>query len=221
MGDSGSKQAFEVFISYYQKSGTDFAQHLKSGLKDCGITAFRDIDDIPKCITQETDEWRTFIDSKLEGSKNFILVMTAGFNTRPQVLRELKMALDMHKRIYFFKHSDLNYADLAVELDGKHLEISNFEIINFENSSDLLRKAWGALFNRINKEAQVYSFQVEKLKKELEQMICPRCNKGHLMRFTRPRFKDEGPYNPRPTEFSYYETYYRCSNWLCGYEMEG
>lgn len=48
---------------------------------------------------------------------------------------------------------------------------------------------------------------------------CPKCRKGFLLAFLRPRFKDEGLYNPRPIDFSHYEVYYRCSK--CGNQIEG
>lgn len=54
---------------------------------------------------------------------------------------------------------------------------------------------------------------------------CPVCVKqrrqGYLLGFLRPRFKDEGMYNPRPAEFSHYQVYYRCSDPECDYQVEG
>lgn len=62
----------------------------------------------------------------------------------------------------------------------------------------------------------------EEIKIEMsEPAPCPECGKGHLLAFLRPRFKDEGMYNPKPTQFSHYQVYYRCSNELCGHQIEG
>jgi hypothetical protein len=164
MSNPKSSQSFDVFISYYQKSGMDFAENLKAGLQDCGISAFRDVDDIPKTIKEESDEWRSFVDGCLKDSKNFFLIMTFGFNKRPEVLRELKSAFDEHKQMFFFRHLDLDHKELAVDINGKHIELSKYEIISFENSNDLLRKALGALYKRTSKEAQTYFFKEAKSK---------------------------------------------------------
>jgi len=41
---------YDVFIAYYRRTGLDFAKHLKNGLTDQRISAFLDIEDIPKSI---------------------------------------------------------------------------------------------------------------------------------------------------------------------------
>jgi hypothetical protein len=50
---------------------------------------------------------------------------------------------------------------------------------------------------------------------------CPVCKNGYLLAFLRPHFKDEGSYNPKPKDFSYYEVYYHCSNPDCNHHVEG
>lgn len=45
---------YDVFIAYYQKTGSDFAKHLKTGLGEQGYNAFLDVVDIPKSIQPET-----------------------------------------------------------------------------------------------------------------------------------------------------------------------
>lgn len=44
---SDEKQ-YDVFISYYSKTGGDFAKFLKKGLLDFNVTAFLDEEDIQK-----------------------------------------------------------------------------------------------------------------------------------------------------------------------------
>ena len=103
MTNSGSNcpENFDVFISYYSKTGVDFARMLKQGLRDQNVSAFLDEQDIPKSIDMETDEFRNHIDNAIRQSKNFFLIMTVGFNKRKEVARELKMALGGHKKNIF------------------------------------------------------------------------------------------------------------------------
>ena len=147
---------YEVFISYYRKTGKDFAQCLKEGLKDANITSFRDEEDIPQSIKEESDEFRTFIDKALANSKNFFLIMTIGFNVRQEVLRELKNALQSKKQIYLFRHEDIGYQDLKVIIDGNFVDLSKYEITSFKNENDLIRKGLGSLYKRVSTPSESY-----------------------------------------------------------------
>ena len=48
---------YDIFISYYQSTGNDFAEHLHKGLNEFEMKPFLDKDDIPKTIQSESDEW--------------------------------------------------------------------------------------------------------------------------------------------------------------------
>jgi hypothetical protein len=46
-------KTYDVFISYYSKTGQDFARYLKNGLGDFSVNAFLDEEDIPKSIKKK------------------------------------------------------------------------------------------------------------------------------------------------------------------------
>ena len=130
---------FDVFISYYRKTGIDFAKYLKDGLEDLGHSAFLDIRDIPKSVTDGSDKWYKYRDEALLSSDKFILVMTIGFDKRPEVLHELKLAMDKRLEIIYFKHEELPY-DIEFMIEGRKINLSNYPLNTFYNSPDLLRK---------------------------------------------------------------------------------
>lgn len=149
---------YDVFISYYSGTGSDFAKFLKTKLKDFGINSFLDISDIPKSIKKESDEWRKIIDEALLNSKKFILLMTLGFNSRPEVLRELKIASDKKIERIQFKHVNLPEKDLTVKIENKIHDLSKFQYLEFENEPDLLRKLGAELFGSVTLENQKTTF---------------------------------------------------------------
>ena len=53
-----SVKKYDVFISYYSGTGSDFAKYLKVKLNDFGINAFLDVEDIPKSVKKDSDEWK-------------------------------------------------------------------------------------------------------------------------------------------------------------------
>jgi hypothetical protein len=86
---------FDLFISYYSGTGATFAKYLKEHSKDIGnLNAFLDVENVPKKITSDTDEWRSYIDQAIENSKIFLLIMTRRFNERREVIREYCKAID-------------------------------------------------------------------------------------------------------------------------------
>jgi len=131
---------YDIFLSYYSGTGIDFAKYLKSKLKDFGINAFLDIKDIPKSVKKDSDEWRKIIDESLLNSNKLILLMTLGFNSRPEVLRELKIAIDNKIERIQFKHVNLQKKDLIVKIEDKTLDLSKFQYLEFDDEPDLLRK---------------------------------------------------------------------------------
>lgn len=134
------RKKYDLFISYYSGTGIDFAKYLKAKLEDFGINAFLDIKDIPKSVKKDSDEWRKIIDESLLNSNNFILLMTLGFNLRPEVLRELKIAIDNKIERIQFKHVNLPKKDLIVKIEDKTLDLSKFQYLEFDDEPDLLRK---------------------------------------------------------------------------------
>ena len=139
---------YDLFISYYSGTGIDFAKFLRTKLRDFGINAFLDVEEIPKTIKNDTDEWRTQIDRAILNSQKFVLLMTLGFNTRNEILRELKVAKDNKIEMINFKHSSLKNADLLMRIGDAKLDLSKFQYITFDNEPDLLRKLGTELLGR-------------------------------------------------------------------------
>lgn len=135
-----NNKKYDLFISYYSGTGSDFAQYLKAKLEDFRINAFLDSKDIPKSVKKNSDEWRKIIDESLLNSNKLILLMTLGFNSRPEVLRELKIAIDNKIERIQFKHVNLPKKDLIVKIEGKTLDLSKFQYLEFDDEPDLLRK---------------------------------------------------------------------------------
>lgn len=131
---------YDVFIAYYRKTGLDFARYLKEGLKDFEYSAFLDLYDIPSSVKNGSDEWRMCRDKALLNSDKMLLIMTEGFNTRPEVLHEIELAMDKGIRIIYFKHEDLPYA-VELMVKGKKINLSKYALNSFDNSPDLLRKS--------------------------------------------------------------------------------
>lgn len=87
-----NNESYDFCISYYSATAFHYAKHLKVHAKDFHRTAFLDREDIHGDINEDTDDWRFQIDRGIARSKNFILVMTLGFQDRPEIKREWKIA---------------------------------------------------------------------------------------------------------------------------------
>jgi len=69
--EDDKKNFFDVFIGYYRKTASDFAEHLWAGLNETGYRPFIDVYNIPKTINKETSEWRKYRDGSLLYSRFF------------------------------------------------------------------------------------------------------------------------------------------------------
>jgi hypothetical protein len=154
-------EEYDFFISYYSGTGRTFAEFLKGHAFDIGQrTAFLDKEDIPKKITADMPEWRSYIDQAIKSSKNFILIMTRRFNERPEVIREYRNALDAKMPIYLFKQEDLDSNDLCSDVGGEPIDFSNIDYTEFKDECDLLSKVDKALSGKI-KFKRAFSFRDE------------------------------------------------------------
>lgn len=129
---------YDLFISYYHGIGFVFAEYLKDHAKDFNRTAFLDRKDIREDIKEESDEWRFQVDQGLAKSRNFILIMTLGFNNRPEIKREWKKAIENGTRCLLFKKDVLENHDLVMRIDGEEIDFSKYQYKSFNNSCDLL-----------------------------------------------------------------------------------
>jgi hypothetical protein len=172
-------KGFDVFIAYYSGTGIDFARFLKRKLKDFDIDAFLDEEDIPKSIKSKTEEWRAWIDKAIMNSDRFVLVMTVGFNTRREVLRELELAIENNIERIHCRHRDLGRRDLLVEIEGKQIDLSRFEYVTFDSEADLVRK----VVTILNKKVEIEKYNIPPIFFEITQLI----GRGATRRSSLPR----------------------------------
>lgn len=158
---------FDVFIAYYSGTGLDFARFLNKKLKDFDTDAFLDEEDIPKSIKSGTEEWRAWIDKAIINSDRFVLIMTIGFNTRREVLRELELAMDNNIERIHCRHKDLGGKDLLVEIEGKQIDLSRYEYVTFDSEADLVRKVVMIL----KKKAEIEKYNIPPIFFEITQLI--------------------------------------------------
>ena len=135
---------FDVFICHKKSSGKDFAEHLKAGLEEVGYHSFLDSKDIPK-MTDGVEEWIQIRDRALKESRNFIVIMTPGFDLSSEVRNELRMARAAGPRHYlYFRQREMG-RKIAIDLGNEKLDLSRQEQVSFENKEELLRLAIGIL----------------------------------------------------------------------------
>lgn len=128
-----------IAISYYQKTGQKIAKHLKKGLEDVGIKTFLDIDDIPSSVKADSDKWREHVDKAILESTKTILIMTFGFNTRKEVIRELYHAWDNNKDVILCRDINLPSDSMLIKKDGKEINLGEMQNEYFEDEEELLR----------------------------------------------------------------------------------
>lgn len=153
-------QKYRVFICYYTRTGIGFAKYLKHGLRDLDISAFFAKEDIPKIIKKNTDKWRKYVDCALKKCSKFVLIMTLGFNNRPEIKREFKLARKLGKDIIHCKYTDMPKDDLKIKIDGDFIDLSEYNYIEFKDKHDLLNKLGLLLIHgikpKIKREGDVF-----------------------------------------------------------------
>ena len=127
---------YTIVISYYQKTGSVYANHLKDGLEEVGIKAFLDTRDIPKTVESESDEWRSYINKAISESNTVIVIMTFGFNTRKEVIRELEYSWNNKKDVLFCRDSNLPEEHTLIRMNGKEIDLSKLEYILFSDREE-------------------------------------------------------------------------------------
>jgi len=131
---------YRVFISYKRRTGEDFARHLKEGLEAERISAFLDIKDIPKKFKGMSEWWR-IRDEAISQSEVFLLIITDGIETSPEVAKELEYACAQKNiEFVFLRHKGLQ-PQIMMDLGEKRLNLKDFEQTEFETKEDLLRQA--------------------------------------------------------------------------------
>lgn len=134
------KDKYDVFLAYYSGGGERYAHHIWKKLPDHKFTAFLSIEDISKSVNNNSEDYRRIINNAILKSQYFVLIMTYGFNTRPEIIRELELARKNNIERIFFKHNKLSNSELKVKLSDGVLDISAGEYISFENEADIFNE---------------------------------------------------------------------------------
>jgi hypothetical protein len=132
------KVLYDVFISYYEISAKDYAEHLWQGLKDNDLKPFLNVKDI-----SNSEDWEKIIDEAIINCKKFILLMTPGFEKRAQIKHEIKLALEYNKQRIDCKDQKLSKKHLFIKLDDKQtIDFNNSQYLTFTKCEELFREVY-------------------------------------------------------------------------------
>ena len=172
---------YDVFVSYEEKTGLDFAVHLKETLKKKGVRAY---------VAQENarEDWRSSIDNAIKGCKHFVVIITELACSSTEVKREIELAQSLGKDIIPCKHEDTPRS-----LTSKLSFLDRIQQLDFDTKEDLAR---GVLIKirepRIREEVtklvpRVFSsetygaLRARKLNDIIESVYPPFCQAGEEM----------------------------------------
>ena len=128
---------YDVFIAYYRISAKDFASHLERGLEDNELTPFRDETSI-----KNSEEWRKKRDEGLYNCKVFILLMTPGYQTRPELIYEIKKARENKIPMLYCCDANLSDHHMCVDLGSETINLKDYQLIFFNKQEELFRKVY-------------------------------------------------------------------------------
>jgi hypothetical protein len=129
---------YEVFICYKNYSADDLSIRLREALLDNGIDAFVDRLDIPTRY-QAQEKWERYRDEAICNCDTFLMIVTVGFGSSPQIIKEIKLAGENHKDIMCFRWSKLK-PELMINLGDRILNTKDIQQIEFCTSADLVRQ---------------------------------------------------------------------------------
>ena len=127
---------YEVFICYKQNTGKDYALHLWEGLREFNHTPFLDIKDIPTKFSEGTQKWRELRDYAIKNCEVFLMIVTQGFESSPEIQTEIKLALEQHRELMCLIHRYLP-KNITVE---SLINLGEYQQIPFETPQELLRE---------------------------------------------------------------------------------
>ncbi len=131
--------AYDIFISYETTTGLQIARHLKQALKKLGRTAFVADED----LTVGSD-WEKAISHEIGECKDFVLVLTNLAFKSDQVLREVKCAVELNRRIITCKRSNVDEKAIDITFPA----LSHLQRIDFRDEYELADKVIGALLEK-------------------------------------------------------------------------
>lgn len=128
---------YEVFICYRQDTGDDFASRLWNGLKDRDISAFLDVEDIPKRY-KGTDKWREFRNQAICDCNVFLMIVTDGFEKSDEIRKEIVLA-NAEERDFMCMIEKGLPPNVQTTLLHQNVELRDLQQIPFSTPGELLR----------------------------------------------------------------------------------
>jgi uncharacterized SAM-dependent methyltransferase len=115
------------FISYARNDGGDFARHLKKHCDEKQYDVFLDTSSLSVGA-----RWKDMIESQIDDSDFFVLIITASVIDSTEVKDEFSLAINKRKLLMLFKHRSVRIDDLEKSLKDRNLH-------EFDTKEDLLR----------------------------------------------------------------------------------
>ena len=136
---------YDVFICYKRDSAKDLAIMLKEALKDFEISAFVDLMDIPKEF-EFTDKWWQARDEAICNCGKIVMIVTAGFDRSPEIVKEINLAINEQKKFMCFRWENLE-TNIIVNLGDKLFELKDQQQISFNTPEELIRRFFDSYQN--------------------------------------------------------------------------
>jgi hypothetical protein len=132
------KVSFEVFICHKKSSGGTYAENLKDALWDIGqIKAFVASKDLPNWV-EYSAKWREFRNKAILGCQTFLMLVTYGFETSPEIIDEIKLArtnTQANFMVFRWKSRDHN---ILVNLGDEVLPLQKYNQLPFSDLGELV-----------------------------------------------------------------------------------
>ncbi|MCJ7559750.1 toll/interleukin-1 receptor domain-containing protein [Candidatus Bathyarchaeota archaeon] len=129
--------SFEVFICYKEISGSEFAEGLRDALKESKISAFVAKCDIPKEF-KFTEKWWLCRNQAIHDCETFLMIVTWGFESSPEIIEELELARKYEKKFMIFRWKKLKH-DIKINLGTGVLNLKEYQQIPFSSLGELVR----------------------------------------------------------------------------------
>lgn len=162
----------DVFISYGRKESKVFATKLWEKFKEAGLDVWFDQNDIPLAV-----DFQEKIDDGIEKAHNFIFIIAPHSITSEYCLKEVELAVKLHKRIIPVLHIEPTDKELAAKM---HPVISKLNWVFFREKYepekpleewiqiDRFEKSYNDLLNLLTENKQHITKHTEILVKALD-----------------------------------------------------
>jgi len=127
---------YEVFICYRQDTGDYLASRLWNGLKDRDISAFLDVEDIPKRY-KGTDKWWEFRNQAIRDCNVFLMIVTDGFEMSDEIRKEIALA-NAEKKDFMCTIEKGLPPNVQTTLLHQNVELRDLQQIPFSAPGELL-----------------------------------------------------------------------------------